>query len=73
MKVALAKGTAFYQYCYAMIMLDWPSAKISYYEDRDGGRLRYGDPLAFTEATSRPFAKIFALLEKARSKISKSI
>lgn len=43
--VALTKGSAFYQHCYAVIKLDGPSAEVSYYEDRDGGRLLYTDVL----------------------------
>ena len=43
--VALTKGSAFYQHCYAMIKLDGPRAEVAYYEDRDGGRLLYTDVL----------------------------
>jgi len=39
--VALSKGAAFYQHCYAMIELNGPGAKVSYYEDRDGGKVVY--------------------------------
>ena len=43
--VALSKGSAFYQHCYGMITLDGQSAKISYYEDRDGGKLVHTENL----------------------------
>ncbi|CAN5663869.1 hypothetical protein BH18ACI4_BH18ACI4_06640 [soil metagenome] len=43
--VALSKGPAFYQHCYAMIKLDGPGAQVRYYEDTDGGRLVYTDEL----------------------------
>ncbi|MGH9972143.1 MAG: caspase family protein [Pyrinomonadaceae bacterium] len=43
--VALSKGSAFYQHCYVMIKLDGPSAKVSYYEDRDGGKLVHTEDL----------------------------
>jgi|GEM_PF-172128 len=39
--VALSKGSAFYQHCYAMIKLDGPGATVSYYEDKGGGRLLF--------------------------------
>ncbi len=43
--VALSKGSAFYQHCYVMIKLDGPRAKISYYEDLDGGKMVYTEDL----------------------------
>lgn len=43
--VALSKGAAFYQHCYAMIELNGPGAKVSYYEDRDGGKVVYSEDL----------------------------
>lgn len=43
--VALSKGAAFYQHCYAMIKLDGPSAKVSYYEDQDGGKLVHSEDI----------------------------
>jgi predicted phosphodiesterase len=43
--VALSKGAAFYQHCYAMIKLDGPNAVVSYYEDRDGGRILFTEEL----------------------------
>jgi predicted phosphodiesterase len=44
-QVALSKGSAFYQHCYAMIKLDGRSAQVSYYEDRDGGNVVYTEDL----------------------------
>lgn len=43
--VALSKGAAFYQHCYAMIKLNGPNARVSYYEDRDWGKLVYAEDL----------------------------
>lgn len=44
-EVELSKGPSFYQHCYAVIELNGPNAIVSYYEDRDGGRLLYADNL----------------------------
>jgi predicted phosphodiesterase len=43
--VALSKGSAFYQHCYVMIKLNGRSAKVSYYEDRDGGKLVHSEEI----------------------------
>jgi len=40
-QIALSKGSAFYQHCYAIIKLDGPGATVSYYEDTGGGRLLF--------------------------------
>lgn len=44
-QVTLSKGLAFYQHCYVIIGLKGPNANVSYYEDRDGGRLVYTEEL----------------------------
>ena len=44
-EVALSKGSAFYQHCYAIIKLDGANALVSYYEDREGGRLLFEENL----------------------------
>jgi predicted phosphodiesterase len=43
--VALSKGSAFYQHCYAMISLDERKATISYCEDSGGGRVLYAETI----------------------------
>ncbi|MBV9924331.1 MAG: caspase family protein [Acidobacteria bacterium] len=44
-QVALGKGSAFYQHCYAVVRLDGPRATASYYEDSEGGRLLFEEEL----------------------------
>jgi predicted phosphodiesterase len=44
-QVALSKGFAFYQHCYTILRLDGKNATVSYYEDRDGGRLIFQETL----------------------------
>jgi hypothetical protein len=44
-EVALSKGSAFYQHCYSIIKLDAAKATVSYYEDRDGGRLLFEETI----------------------------
>lgn len=39
--VELSKGQSFYHHCYAMLRLDGAAASVSYYEDRDGGRILF--------------------------------
>lgn len=43
--VALSKGKVFFQHCYTMIKLNGENATVSYYEDRDGGRLLFEETL----------------------------
>jgi hypothetical protein len=44
-EVAASKGLAFHQHCYAMLELNARSAKVLYYEDRDGGKLVYAEEI----------------------------
>ncbi len=44
-EVALSKGSVFYQHCYTMIKLNGENAVVSYYEDRDGGRLLFEETI----------------------------
>ncbi|MBS1794372.1 MAG: caspase family protein [Acidobacteria bacterium] len=44
-EVALSRGDAFYTHCYSVIRLDGAAATVSYYEDRDGGRLLFEEKL----------------------------
>lgn len=44
-QIELSKGTAFYQHCYTILKLDNANAIVSYYEDRDGGRLVFEETL----------------------------
>lgn len=43
--VELSKGSAFYQHCYTILKLDGANATVSYYEDRDGGKLLFQETL----------------------------
>jgi predicted phosphodiesterase len=43
--VELGKGSAFYQHCYTILKLDGANATVSYYEDRDGGRVLFQETL----------------------------
>ena len=43
--VELSKGKSFYQHCYTILKLDGANAVVSYYEDRDGGRLLFEETL----------------------------
>ena len=42
-QIALTKGSAFYQHCYAVIKFDGPKATVSYYEDTGGGRILFAE------------------------------
>lgn len=44
-QVALSKGKAFYQHCYVILKLNGKQATISYYEDRDGGKLLFEETI----------------------------
>jgi predicted phosphodiesterase len=44
-EVELSKGQSFYHHCYAMLKLDGAAASVSYYEDRDGGRILFTEEL----------------------------
>lgn len=44
-QVALSKGKAFYQHCYVILKLREKQAIVSYYEDRDGGKLLFEETI----------------------------